>query len=636
MTNTNGHPRAVSVVNGDAPSNAFSAKEERAKTCVIYVRVSTKKQAEAYGLDAQIDDCRAWAEREGYRVLAEFKDSGGKDSKRDTNPWDLKGFGELLRFIESNRVDVVIATERSRYGQDWRPGYIQDAMLAPHGTTLRALNDTGNVYGDAMTDTTSGEERRKIAERSKRGKLNKARRGYVIALGQPNFGFLYTQDRKGYTLAPEHMRVVQRVIYMVGVEHLSLHAVKTTMEKEGWDTPSKVWSEYTARERKQQGEKVKEYSKKWSGPFIRGVIAQDVYKAHTAEEIAELVEQGHMRPETAALAPVPCGIWWYEGTDWDGSKVRVAVPVPDSGIPREWVDLARAQIAGNVKSMPKGGNRFWELGGGVFKCSCGWSMQGHSRRGGNGGSGIKYHSYRCAKRVRHGKNACEQRGGFNADAVEAQVWEFVAEYLSDPALVVEGLDNAIERERARMQGDPEREEMVIQDRLNALEQERRGYLRQNARGILPDDELDEELAGLDEQLQALRHARDELRRAGGRIRALEGMRLRALEDLRKFYAEPAEAMRNIIERARAKSPDDIPANMWDETTRDVIQEWERGGYVKRGMRRALEDAAPEQRRERYRELGIQVRAVPDGSIEVEGVCIPEDASRSRGRRVSCG
>ncbi len=38
------------------------------KTCVIFSRVSTKKQAEAYGLDAQVDDCRAWAEREGYRL----------------------------------------------------------------------------------------------------------------------------------------------------------------------------------------------------------------------------------------------------------------------------------------------------------------------------------------------------------------------------------------------------------------------------------------------------------------------------------------------------------------------------------------------------------------------------------------
>lgn len=591
------------------------------RTCVIFSRVSTKKQAEAYGLDAQVDDCRAWAEREGYRVLAEFKDGGGKDSKRDTNPWDLVGFSELVRFVSENRVDVVIATERSRYGQDWRPGYIQDALLSPHGTRLRALNDTGNVYGDAMTDTTSGEERRKIAERSKRGKLGKARRGFILALGQPNHGYVYTPNRKHYAIESEHMRVVERIIYMIGVERSSLHAVKTTLEAEGWPTPSKVWSEFTKEEREQQGKAPQTYSEYWSGPFIRGVVTDDCYKAHTSEEIAELVEQGHMRPEVAALAPVPCGIWWYVGTDWDGSKARVAVPVPDSGIPREWVDLAREAVADNVKTMPKGGARFWELGGGLFRCSCGWTMQGNSRKNSAKPDARLYHGYRCARRIRHGKDACGQRIGYSAVEVEQQVWEFVAGQLNDPALIVEGIDRRIEEERAQMQGDPERDEMILQDKLNSVEQQRRGHLHQNARGILDDGELDEMLAGLDEQRQALRRERDKLRGQGGRIRALEGIRLNALETMRAGYSG------DLLRDAFADLPD-APVDEMQGRMMEMVREKRR--------ERVLDAYTPEQRRERYRQLGISVTAQPDGGIQIDGVCLPEDASRSRGRSLSCG
>jgi len=129
--------RPVSVVNGDPPHATL-------KTAILYARVSTKKQAREYGLESQLDDLRAWAAREGYSVLAEFTDEGGKNSKRDTDPWNLPGFSGVIERVSMDGVAVVIATERSRYGQDWRPGYIQDVYLGPYGTKL--LPTTGNIY----------------------------------------------------------------------------------------------------------------------------------------------------------------------------------------------------------------------------------------------------------------------------------------------------------------------------------------------------------------------------------------------------------------------------------------------------------------------------------------------------------
>ena len=47
----------------------------------------------------------------------------------------------------------------------------------------------------------------------------------------------------------------------------------------------------------------------------------------------------------------------------------IAVPVPDSGISREWVDAAREAVRNNKKPS-SAGRRYWELSGGIFSCGC--------------------------------------------------------------------------------------------------------------------------------------------------------------------------------------------------------------------------------------------------------------------------
>jgi len=107
-------------------------------------------------------------------------------------------------------------------------------------------------------------------------------------------------------------------------------------------------------------------------------VLNDVYKSHTSEELAKLVEQGFMTSEVAENAPDPCGVWWYEGTDYEGNEHRVAVPVPDAGIPRQAVEAAREAVVDNVPLSGAGDGRFWELSGGILRCGgCGLRMQAH-------------------------------------------------------------------------------------------------------------------------------------------------------------------------------------------------------------------------------------------------------------------
>jgi site-specific DNA recombinase len=53
---------------------------------------------------------------------------------------------------------------------------------------------------------------------------------------------------------------------------------------------------------------------------------------------------------------------------------RIGVPVPDSGIPREWVDAARRNLSNN-RQAANAGRRLLDLSAGILRCAgCGRAM----------------------------------------------------------------------------------------------------------------------------------------------------------------------------------------------------------------------------------------------------------------------
>jgi hypothetical protein len=115
----------------------------------------------------------------------------------------------------------------------------------------------------------------------------------------------------------------------------------------------------------------------------------------------------------------------------------------------------------------------------------------------------------------------------------------VAGLLSEPERIIAGLDSRIERERQRLRLDPAREEKALLDRRGALEEERKGYLRQNARGVISDAELDEMLLCLEEIRQEIDRS---LEQARG-----HGEYLRVLTETRRAYAEPTAWARDHVD-----------------------------------------------------------------------------------------
>src|SRR5918994_2688705 len=196
----------------------------------------------------------------------------------------------------------------------------------------------------------------------------------------------------------------------------------------------------------------------------------------------------------------------------------VAIPVPDSGIPREWVDTARDALKRN--SVPSSaGRRVWELSRGIIKCGeCGRNMMIHSVLAPRA-KGRRFY-YRCRTRNRDGAEACSHRKCHRADEVEPRVWDLISGLLKDPERLKAGLEEMIEQERAGLRGDPDQEVKSWHAKLCEVDQERRGYLRLAAKGRLTDEELDEALAELEDIRET---AEKELRARSTRREVLENL-----------------------------------------------------------------------------------------------------------------
>ena len=515
------------------------------KRAVLYARVSTQEQAaKGYSLAQQLEALRSYAAQERYEITEEITDPGQSGASLER-----PGLDKVRDLVAAGGVSVVLAQDRDRFAREPAYHYLLRREFEEYGTKIRALNDRGDdspegQLTDDVLDVMAKFERAKTAERTRRGKLKKLREGKILANGHADYGFRYNASRDGYIVDEETMPVVRRIFRMVGLEGTSITGVARMLNREGVEPPGKPWNR----------------SGRWVTSTIRNcIIGDDVYKPHTYDEIKELVA-----PEVAA--PLDSnhryGVWWYNRTKATASQVSlngangkeykrrvkytprpqaewIAVPAPDAGVPREWVDAARAAIKGNHKHS-NAGRRSWELSGGIMRCGeCGHAMVTHTVA--NKGRPM-YFYYVCQTRYKKDHRACTESKHIPAAELEARVWAEVSGLMKSPETLTADLERMIELERQEKRGDPDRERQVCLDKLAEVDQERRGCLRLAARGRISDEDLDEVLAELEEarkaaqrELEALKHRREWIEQLERDKEALlayyEGMAPGALDSL---------------------------------------------------------------------------------------------------------
>jgi site-specific DNA recombinase len=148
------------------------------KRAVLYARVSTDEQAcSGYSLAQQIEALRDYAANEGYEILEEVKDAGQSGASLER-----PGMDRVRDLVASGGVGLVLAQDRDRFAREPAYHYLLRREFEEHGTKLRALNYRGDdspegELTDGILDQLAKFERAKTAERTRRGRLRKAREG---------------------------------------------------------------------------------------------------------------------------------------------------------------------------------------------------------------------------------------------------------------------------------------------------------------------------------------------------------------------------------------------------------------------------------------------------------------------------
>lgn len=230
------------------------------KKAVTMARVSTTIQArEGFSVETQLAGCRKYAELNAFEVVEELQDAISGAVPIADRPAGKR----LYELIDKRMVDVVILytndrTARDEYSLEYLllkdRCYSNDIELHYSDSGKDDNTVTGNIIGFIKAQI-AAEERKKIIERSTRGKRAKAQNGHWVGTGTPRFGYKRIGVGHNAYLAIDESKahIVQRVfseyVGTKGKKPLSIKEITKRLNRENVRAPQgTVWYPETIRE----------------------------------------------------------------------------------------------------------------------------------------------------------------------------------------------------------------------------------------------------------------------------------------------------------------------------------------------------------------------------------------------------
>ena len=213
---------------------------------VAYLRVSTEDQAESRaGLDAQIDACRAHAERAGAELVGPFADEGVSGAAAlDKRP----GLIEALAQVGAG--DVLLVAKRDRLGRDPIIVAMIEAAVVRQGGRVVSVAGEGtdddsptSILLRRITDAFAEYERLLIKARTLAALGAKRRRGQRT--GNVPLGYALVDDGQrskagnlvGLVVDPAKVETM-RLVRELRAEGRSLREIASQLDQRGIPTPN--------------------------------------------------------------------------------------------------------------------------------------------------------------------------------------------------------------------------------------------------------------------------------------------------------------------------------------------------------------------------------------------------------------
>ncbi len=205
----------------------------------LYVRVSTREQAEGHSLDSQRADLTAWASAEGWEVFEVYEDPGASG----TSVEGRFGFQRMIRDAREGKFDAILIVKVDRFARSVRDSATYREALAECGVRLlsRMEPSAGNGPADFLTagmfDLNAAYYSILLSHNVTRGKRMRAEKG--LLLGDLPFGYRSVNPKEPPQIVPQEAVAVRQMFEEYAAGNRSMLDIADRLNAQGFRPRSK-------------------------------------------------------------------------------------------------------------------------------------------------------------------------------------------------------------------------------------------------------------------------------------------------------------------------------------------------------------------------------------------------------------
>jgi len=411
------------------------------KKVAIYARVSTERQEEQQTIESQLAELREICKNQDVQIVKEYTDDGFTGETLDRPALDQlrtdapKKIFERVYFHSNDRLSRnltnqgIIVEELEKKGIEV---FFHDKPIAdtPEGKFLFQVLGAASEF-----------EKAKILERTRRGRLFKARKKGFVGYTPP-YGYNYTKknsDREGYfTINKKEAKILNLIFDL----YLNFQSI------------TRVQKELSSR-----GIKSRKGHKRWSRSTIGDILRDETYigTGYYAKYQSVEIDNGKKYRRRAKT-----GRRLRNKKEW----IPVNFPVI---IDKEKFNLAQGILSKKYK--PFGVSNNFYLLSGLIRCALCKSTFAGSTNGKN----WKHRYYKCTnrrKRAPYPKD-CDAKY-MRADRIEPAVWSAVSKAITNPKILTSHISTLADKiEGDKNNGLEEKKKALLQGKQNIAFKEKK-------------------------------------------------------------------------------------------------------------------------------------------------------------------
>jgi len=445
---------------------------------VVYMRVSSDDQREARTIENQREFAESWARLNEVHVLDWYVDDGVSGAL----PVEKRPAGSrMMADAQAKRFDTVLIFRIDRLSRSTLQILRCGEALERAGVAIRSMTEpfeTATSIGKfmlTMLGSIAQLERDTIKERTTMGRLRGAREGRWSG-GKPPIGYRVGEEGRLEIHEPEASLV--RRIFRLYQDGLTTTQLAHLLNSENVPTP---------HQRKARGETA---GQRWRDTSVWLILTNHTYSGE---------REYRRRQQVYGDDGISVGLK-YSAPDYRIASPNVAI------IEAEVFEEVQLRIQQNRKLANRNSKHDYLLRGLV---RCGLCGLGYCGSASTNRLKKEYVYYSCVSKGRRFEGGSCKGKHIPAAELEAAIWQDVSGFCRDPGPVIERLKEQV-RAQAVTQ-EPTREEQVRIEAAMAEAQRGRqkvtGFMR---RGILTEEEAENELRTIQKEINALEARRSAL------------------------------------------------------------------------------------------------------------------------------